>query len=102
MKQIITALLAAFLALWVASAHAANEVTLRTAVRCDDCGGSGAGAGTQPVTCSECNGAGQVRKVLFEDHIKNGMMEGYTDNYIRITTPYRKEWANQIVEWTIA
>jgi len=45
---------------------------------------------------------GQKRKVLFEDHIKNGMMEGYTDNYIRIGTPYRKEWANQVVDWTIA
>lgn len=44
---------------------------------------------------------GQVRKVLFEDSTKNGMMEGYSDNYIRITTPYRKEWANEIVEWTI-
>jgi len=28
-------------------------------------------------------------------------MEGYTDNYIKITTPYRKEWANEIVEWKI-
>ena len=27
------------------------------------------------------------------------MMEGYTDNYIRITTPYRAEWANQIIDW---
>ncbi|MBO9682451.1 MAG: tRNA (N(6)-L-threonylcarbamoyladenosine(37)-C(2))-methylthiotransferase MtaB [Flavisolibacter sp.] len=45
---------------------------------------------------------GQSRKVLFEDHVKNGMMEGYTDNYIRISTPYRKEWSNQIVDWTIA
>jgi len=54
---------------------------------------------------------GQTRKVLFEDRAKNthpnnmagmGMMEGYTDNYIRVTTPYRKEWANQIVDWTIA
>lgn len=36
MKQIITALLAAFLALWVASAHAANEVTLRTAIIVED------------------------------------------------------------------
>jgi len=44
---------------------------------------------------------GQTRKVLFEDHHKNSMMEGYTDNYIRISTPYRKEWANEIVEWTI-
>ena len=44
---------------------------------------------------------GQNRKVLFEGHEKNGMMEGYTDNYIRITTPYRSEWANQVVDWTI-
>lgn len=45
--------------------------------------------------------AGQTRKVLFEGHEKNGMMEGYTDNYIRISTPFRAEWANQIVDWKI-
>lgn len=44
---------------------------------------------------------GQTRKVLFEDHDKNGMMEGYTDNYIRISTPYRTEWANNIVDWKL-
>ncbi|HVE61711.1 MAG TPA: tRNA (N(6)-L-threonylcarbamoyladenosine(37)-C(2))-methylthiotransferase MtaB, partial [Chitinophagaceae bacterium] len=44
---------------------------------------------------------GQKRKVLFEGHEKNGMMEGYTDNYIRVVTPHRKEWANQAVDWTI-
>jgi threonylcarbamoyladenosine tRNA methylthiotransferase MtaB len=44
---------------------------------------------------------GQTRKVLFEGHEKNGMMEGYTDNYIRITTPHRSEWANQIVNWNV-
>lgn len=44
---------------------------------------------------------GQTRKVLFEGHEKNGMMEGYTDNYIRITTPHRAEWANEIVNWTL-
>ncbi len=38
-------------------------VAVRTAVVCDTCAGSGAGGGTQPVTCSECNGAGQVRRV---------------------------------------
>ncbi len=38
-------------------------VTVRTAVRCETCGGSGAGAGTQPVTCAECAGSGQVRRV---------------------------------------
>jgi threonylcarbamoyladenosine tRNA methylthiotransferase MtaB len=46
--------------------------------------------------------AGQTRKVLFEGHEKAGMMEGYTDNYIRISTPYRSEWANAIVDWKIS
>jgi len=44
---------------------------------------------------------GQTRKVLFEIFNKNGMMEGYTDNYIRVTTPYRAEWANQQVDWAL-
>ena len=45
--------------------------------------------------------SGQSRKVLFEAFEKNGMMEGYTDNYIRISTPYRKEWANELVSWVL-
>lgn len=45
--------------------------------------------------------SGQTRKVLFEGHAKNGMMEGYTDNYIRITAPYHQEWSNEIVDWRI-
>ncbi len=45
--------------------------------------------------------AGQTRKVLFEKNGKNDMMDGYTDNYIKISTPYRNEWANEIVEWKI-
>lgn len=44
---------------------------------------------------------GQTRKVLFENHNKNGMMEGYTDNYIRIATPYRTEWEHQIIDWKL-
>ncbi|HEV7333801.1 MAG TPA: tRNA (N(6)-L-threonylcarbamoyladenosine(37)-C(2))-methylthiotransferase MtaB [Flavisolibacter sp.] len=44
---------------------------------------------------------GQQRKVLFEGFNKNGMMEGYTDNYIRVTTPYRAEWANKLMDWTL-
>ena len=44
---------------------------------------------------------GQTRKVLFEGQEHKGMMEGYTDNYIKITTPFRKEWVNEIVEWNI-
>jgi threonylcarbamoyladenosine tRNA methylthiotransferase MtaB len=44
---------------------------------------------------------GQARKVLFESVNKNGMMEGYSDNYIKITAPHKKEWENEIVEWVI-
>ena len=44
---------------------------------------------------------GQTRKVLFEGHENKGMMEGYTDNYIKIATPFRNEWVNEIVEWKI-
>ena len=44
---------------------------------------------------------GQSRKVLFESVNKNGMMEGFTDNYIKVTVPYKKEWENEIVEWVI-
>ncbi|MDB5205790.1 MAG: 2-methylthioadenine synthetase [Flavisolibacter sp.] len=44
---------------------------------------------------------GQIRKVLFEGKGRADMMEGYTDNYIRITTPFREEWANKIVDWKI-
>ncbi len=45
--------------------------------------------------------AGETRKVLFEKFSNNDMMEGYTDNYIRITTPHRKEWSNEIVDWKL-
>jgi len=45
--------------------------------------------------------SGQTRKVLFEKHGKGEMMEGYTDNYIRITTPSREEWKNKVIDWKI-
>jgi molecular chaperone DnaJ len=38
-------------------------VTLRLPQRCNDCAGTGAGSGTKPVTCVECNGTGQVQRV---------------------------------------
>ena len=44
---------------------------------------------------------GQTRKVLFEGHVKNNMMEGYTDNYIKISAPYKEELVNKVVEWKI-
>ena len=43
----------------------------------------------------------QTRKVLFEGYNKNGMMEGFTDNYIKITAPYKAEWVNNIIDWKI-
>jgi threonylcarbamoyladenosine tRNA methylthiotransferase MtaB len=45
--------------------------------------------------------SGQTRKVLFEAHNKNGTMEGYTDNYIKVTAAYKAEWVNQIADWKI-
>ena len=45
--------------------------------------------------------SGETRKVLFEARDKSGMMEGYTDNYIKVTAPYKAEWVNQIVDWKI-
>ncbi len=44
---------------------------------------------------------GQTRKLLFESKNRNGMLEGYTDNYIKITVPYLAEWENKITEWKI-
>jgi threonylcarbamoyladenosine tRNA methylthiotransferase MtaB len=44
---------------------------------------------------------GQSREVLFEGNNKNMMMEGYTDNYIRIVTPYNPAFVNNIVSWTV-
>jgi len=44
---------------------------------------------------------GQTRKVLLEGHVKTSMMEGYTDNYIKVTTPYREEWVNRVIDWKL-
>ncbi|PSK95020.1 threonylcarbamoyladenosine tRNA methylthiotransferase MtaB [Taibaiella chishuiensis] len=44
---------------------------------------------------------GQQRKVLFESP-SNGMLEGYTDNYIKVKTPHREAWQHAIVDWTLA
>lgn len=45
--------------------------------------------------------AGQTRKVLFEAHEKNGLMEGYTDNYIRVSAAHDAEKVNRVVEWKL-
>lgn len=44
---------------------------------------------------------GSTRPVLFEHAEKNGMMEGYTDNYIKVQTPFKNEYVNQIVDWRL-
>jgi threonylcarbamoyladenosine tRNA methylthiotransferase MtaB len=45
--------------------------------------------------------SGQTRKVLFERSRDKNMMEGFTDNYIKVTVPYRQEWVNRVVEWQL-
>ena len=45
--------------------------------------------------------AGQKRSVLFEANAKDGLMEGYTDNYIKIQAPFNPLWVNNIMEWVI-
>ena len=37
-----------------------REVTVHAPVRCDDCNGTGAKAGTKPETCGHCRGSGHV------------------------------------------
>jgi threonylcarbamoyladenosine tRNA methylthiotransferase MtaB len=44
---------------------------------------------------------GSTRAVLFEQQEKNSMLEGYTDNYIRVSTPYQQSLEHQIIDWEI-
>jgi threonylcarbamoyladenosine tRNA methylthiotransferase MtaB len=45
--------------------------------------------------------SGETRKVLFEGKNRSGMMEGYTDNYIKVTAPWRSDWENRVVDFTV-
>lgn len=45
--------------------------------------------------------SGQTRPVLFEQSNRKGMMEGYTDNYIKISQPFQSEKVNQIIQVTL-
>jgi molecular chaperone DnaJ len=40
-----------------------QDITVRTAIACETCQATGAAPGTSPVTCPECGGAGQIRRV---------------------------------------
>jgi threonylcarbamoyladenosine tRNA methylthiotransferase MtaB len=44
---------------------------------------------------------GETRKVLWEKAQHGNMMEGYTDNYIKLETPYREDWAHSIMDWKV-
>lgn len=44
---------------------------------------------------------GEIRQVLFEQENKQGFIEGYTDNYIRVTVPYNSDWVNQVIPWKL-
>lgn len=41
---------------------------------------------------------GTVQQVLFESQNTNGMMSGWTGNYIKVSTPFNQSLVNQIVE----
>lgn len=40
---------------------------------------------------------GKIFKVLFEKSVTDGMMHGFTENYIRVEVPYKMEWINEII-----
>ncbi|MDR3244817.1 MAG: tRNA (N(6)-L-threonylcarbamoyladenosine(37)-C(2))-methylthiotransferase MtaB [Prevotellaceae bacterium] len=41
--------------------------------------------------------AGREEEVLFESSVKNGLMYGFTRNYIKVETPYRKDLTGKIL-----
>lgn len=41
---------------------------------------------------------GSTRKVLWESEVQGGMLSGWTENYIKVLTPYRAELENTIQE----
>jgi len=47
------------------------------------------------------NHLGSTRPVLFEMADVNGMMEGYTDNYIKVQTVFDQGLRNRIVDWEL-
>ncbi|MFZ1798707.1 MAG: tRNA (N(6)-L-threonylcarbamoyladenosine(37)-C(2))-methylthiotransferase MtaB [Chitinophagaceae bacterium] len=45
--------------------------------------------------------SGTTRPVLFESLQKNGMMQGYSDNYIRVSAPYNEDCENRVISWKL-
>ena len=44
---------------------------------------------------------GYLRPVLFEHAEKNGNMEGYSDNYIKVSMPYNQNFVNNIIPYKL-
>ena len=44
---------------------------------------------------------GSTRNVLFEYAAKNGIVEGYSDNYIKVQTMYDEAILNKVLEWKL-
>ncbi len=40
---------------------------------------------------------GMKRKALFESKNKDGLLEGWTDNYIKVVTPFKEELINKVI-----
>ena len=65
-----------------------KEIEFPVLARCDTCGGNGAKPGTEPITCPQCNGRGEVRGV------RNTML----GQMINVTTCPRCKGDGRIVE----
>ncbi len=44
---------------------------------------------------------GTTRKVLFEKASADGLMEGFTDNYIKVETPFNQTFVNSLIDWEL-
>ena len=66
----------------------AKEIEFPVLTRCETCGGNGAKPGTQPITCPQCNGRGEIRGV------RNTML----GQMINVTTCPRCRGDGKVVE----
>jgi molecular chaperone DnaJ len=67
---------------------AEKEIEYPVLARCETCSGSGAKPGTQPITCPQCNGRGEVR----------GVRQTMLGQMINVTTCPRCKGDGKIVE----
>src|SRR6476660_1732452 len=65
-----------------------KEIEFPVLARCETCGGNGAEPGTQPITCPQCNGRGEIR----------GVRQTMLGQMINVTTCPRCKGDGKIVE----